>query len=102
MPKKKEWKFYGKLRNELRRIYRGSPMRRAAIKAGTSKGEFTCPECQKLWPKELADVDHEPPCGSLLKIEDVVPFIQTLMYGHTRILCKMCHRKKTARERTKK
>jgi ssDNA-binding Zn-finger/Zn-ribbon topoisomerase 1 len=101
MKKKKEWNFFGKLRNELRKIYRGSPMRRAALKAGTLAGQFTCPECKKTWPKELADVDHEPPCGSLLAMDDVVPFTKRLLYGDTRLMCKMCHKKKSARQRAK-
>ncbi len=102
---KSKWNLWVKVRSALRDIYRYSPMRREAIKALALPGgkEFVCALCGIVFPIQLADVDHIEECGSLLGIDDLVPFFLRLMYGKVQLLCKhICHKAKTAKSRRKR
>ena len=96
-----------KLRSAIRLIWSRSAERRAILKAATiddpenGKG-FICPECHRDWPIQMAEVDHEPPIGTLENWRDVESFIDKMFYGPQRALCKICHKKKTAAQRRKK
>lgn len=99
-----------KLRSAIRLIWSRSAERRAILKAaqtehdsdGTGeKGFFECPECKRHWPIQMAEVDHEPPIGTLVSWRDTVNFIDKMFYGPQRALCKLCHKKKTAAQRRK-
>lgn len=92
------------MRSALRDIYRFSPQRREAVKRLAQPGgkEFICAACGSLYPIQLADVDHEPPCGSLSGLSDFAEFFTTLFYGPVQLLCKhVCHKAKTKRQRAK-
>lgn len=116
MARKKVYNLYNKIRQALRDIYRYSPMRREAIKAITLMAtpsyhypHFMCPICKKYYPIQMADVDHEPPLGALegfigpeFKATDLGPWAHRLFYGPVQVLCKLCHKAKTARQRRKK
>lgn len=97
-----------KLEPALRLIWRGSAERRAIIKAHTIKDPelggngFTCPSCGRNWPIAMADVDHEPPLGGLQRWEDVADYIKRLFWGPQKLMCKICHKKKTAAQRKKR
>jgi len=97
-----------KLRSALRLIWSRSGERRAVLKAATFvdplRGDkvFSCAICTGVWPLWAAEVDHEPPIGSLEDWRDVTGFIQRMFFGPQRAVCKPCHRKKTAEQRRKK
>lgn len=97
-----------KLRSALRLIWSRSSERRAVIKAATCDCivleyvHFHCPLCVQPWPIQMAEVDHEPPIGSLDSWEGTVEFIRKLFFGPQRAICKICHKKKTAEQRRKK
>ena len=96
-----------KLRSAIRLIWSRSAERRAILKAATiddpenGKG-FSCPVCNRDWPIQMAEVDHEPPIGTLESWRDTVNFIDKMFYGPQRAICKLCHKKKTAQQRRKK
>lgn len=96
-----------KLRSALRLIWSRSAERRAILKAVTiddtenGKG-FNCPVCGRDWPIQMAEVDHEPPIGTLESWRDTVTFIDKMFFGPQRAICKLCHKKKTAQQRRKK
>lgn len=101
-----------KLRSAIRLIWSRSAERRAILKAaessfairfpkGEQKGWFECPDCKKLWPLQMAEVDHEPPVGSLESWRDTVSFIDKMFFGPQRAMCKLCHKRKTAEQRRK-
>lgn len=106
MPKKPKT-LEVKLRSAIRLIWSRSAERRAILKVATvddpenGKG-FTCPLCSRDWPIQMAEVDHEPPLGSLENWRDIVSFIDRMFYGPQRAICKICHKKKTAAQRRKK
>lgn len=95
-----------KLRSAIRLIWSRSAERRAILKAATvdSGGlkAFTCPVCEKHWPIQMAEVDHEPPIGTLTSWRDTVNFIDKMFFGPQRAICKICHKRKTALQRRKK
>ena len=103
MKAKKPYSPFPKIRSALRNIYRFSPMRRGALKAVTinsgSIKAFTCPRCDKHWPIQMADVDHQPPCGPLGSWEEMMQFAVQLFEGPVQVLCKICHKRKTAEQR---
>jgi hypothetical protein len=104
-----------KLRSAIRLIWSRSSERRAVLKAASyqgtnwvhsepdSKGHyFQCPLCNREWPIQMAEIDHEPPIGTLESWRDTVAFIEKMFYGPQRAICKLCHKKKTAEQRRKK
>jgi hypothetical protein len=96
-----------KLRSAIRLIWSRSAERRAIIKAATiddpenGKG-FTCPLCGRDWPIWAGEVDHEPPVGTLERWQDVAEFIRKMFFGPQRLVCKTCHKKRTAEQRRRK
>jgi hypothetical protein len=96
-----------KLRSAIRLIWSRSAERRAIIKAAAFPTPemdigFLCPLCHRTWPIWAAEVDHEPPIGTLENWRDIESFIDRMFYGPQRAVCKTCHKKKTAEQRRKK
>jgi hypothetical protein len=96
-----------KLRSAIRLIWSRSAERRAILKAASIKRpegrvDFNCAICEKGWPIQMAEVDHEPPIGTLESWRDTVQFIDKMFYGPQRAVCKLCHKIKTAQQRRKK
>ena len=92
-----------KLRSAIRLIWSRSSERRMILKAAEReqvgmKG-FDCPVCQTFWPMPMAEVDHEPPIGTLENWRDTVKFIEKMFFGPQRAICKLCHKQKTAQQR---
>lgn len=95
-----------KLRSALRLIWSRSKEHRDVIKLVTvvrlnGVKEFLCPICQRFWPVQMADVDHEPPIGELVSWEETTDFIRRMFFGPQRAICKLCHKTKTAAQRRK-
>jgi hypothetical protein len=97
-----------KLRSAIRLIWSRSKERREILKSSideTAKGPnkyFNCPICMNAWPIQMAEVDHEPPIGTLESWKDTAKFIEKMFFGPQRAICKLCHKKKTALQRRKK
>lgn len=92
-----------KLRSAIRLIWSRSKERREILKNAVDKdGFFVCPGCLKTMYIQMAEVDHEPPIGTLERWQDVGVFIEKMFFGPQRALCKICHKKKTALQRKKK
>lgn len=104
-----------KLRSAIRLIWSRSAERRAILKQASYVGTqwvhskpdpkglyFQCPLCNREWPIQMAEIDHEPPIGTLASWRDTVQFIEKMFYGPQRAVCKLCHRKKTTAQRKKK
>lgn len=90
-----------KLEKAIRLIWSRSAERRQIIKAALAgQSEFTCPgSCNRTWPSWAADVDHEPPLGGLQNWRDTADYIYRSFYGPQHLMCKGCHKKKTASQR---
>lgn len=102
-----------KLRSAIRLIWSRSKERREILKnlqsydkfdtqQGLGYQAFECPLCQKLFPIQMFEVDHEPPIGTLESWKDTAKFIEKMFFGPQRAICKLCHKKKTALQRRKK
>lgn len=97
-----------KLRSAIRLIWSRSAERRAIIAAVKERIDnfdhdtFACPVCGMHYPIQMAEVDHEPPIGTLESWKDTAKFIEKMFYGPQRAICKICHKKKTAEQRRKK
>lgn len=90
-----------KLEKAIRLIWSRSTERRNVIKEQMNgEPERICPDCQRSWPVWGFDVDHEPPLGGLQRWQDVTDYIKRSFWGPQRLLCKTCHKKKTARQRS--
>ena len=94
-----------KLRSAIRLIWSRSKERREILKIAstvTPDGTgFFCPICERTWPIQMAEVDHEPPIGTLVSWKDTSKFIEKMFFGPQRAICKLCHKKKTASQRKK-
>lgn len=111
---KKSKSLETKLRSAIRLIWSRSKERREILKAASHKGSryhsladekgiyFDCPICDREWPIQMAEVDHEPPIGALEHWQDVNHFIERMFFGPQRVLCKLCHRNKTNEQRKRK
>ena len=91
-----------KFRSAIRLIWSRSAERKAIITQSLDENkEFTCPMCKKKWGAWAADVDHDPGVGSLESIDQLVDYTKRMFYGHQRLLCKPCHKVRTALQRRK-
>lgn len=96
-----------KLRSALRGVWQYDPLRKAVITAAglaypavTQTGQkiFKCPMCKKVWPIQLATVDHEPELGSFT-MGTIGDWVNRLFYGPQRAVCKPCHLKKPRKKK---
>lgn len=80
---------------------------KAAGKAVTGKRhrvEYQCAECKDFFKSKEVQVDHIEPAGSLKTYEDLPRFVERLYCeaDKLQVLCKECHKVKTAEERKKR
>jgi len=106
-----EAQYWGKLRSTLRRAFMfWVPMKMALDRVKRPslstnkrlKWEYQCEKCHSWHPRKDVEVDHTIPCGTLLSLEDIGPFIANLTQENPsayQILCKTCHKSKTLNER---
>ena len=96
---KKEYNLWTKLRSAMRDVWRYSLHHRQAM---PKEKEFKCKHCNKVWPKELATLDHNPPLGSFDSWETFADWTKRLFEGHVDVVDKMCHKTITAQQRKKR
>lgn len=104
-----------KLRSAIRLIWSRSAERRSILKQASYQGTawihstpdtkgqyFQCPLCDREWPIQMAEVDHEPPLGIFDDWHKVEDYINRMFFGPQRAICKLCHKKKTSSQRKKR
>lgn len=108
-----ESEHMGKIRSALRRLSRfWKPALKALKNAeraykGTNKRqkyEYKCFYCEKWLPRKNVEINHEVPCGTLTKYEDVTGFLYRLFCENVEgynVLCKECHKVITKEQRTR-
>lgn len=95
-----------KLRSALRLIWSRSAERRGILKQAVLSGvgydyptpSFECPICKKVWPMQMAEVDHIEPLGVLDRTK-ITEWVDRLFNSPQRAVCKLCHRQKTQQDR---
>ena len=100
------WQF---IRAGLRGMYRRWPpryealrnARRAKAGGGRQRWEFKCAKCKKHFKQTEVEVDHVEQAGTLKSYDDLPVFVARLFCPATKlqVLCKPCHKLKTAQER---
>lgn len=104
--------YWSRIRSGLRRMFRFT-WKPAALALERSKRkyqgpnprqkfEYQCADCQNWFCRKEVEVDHIVPCGSLNCAADLAGFLERLHAERTedfQVLCKDCHKKKTAEER---
>ena len=104
MKKKKEPKAYNwdaKIMAALRKIWRFSPERKAALDAAANpenKQEVVCASCGAWTHVKLAKVDHLFPIVPVAGFDSWDDVIHTLRFGSLQVLCESCHAFKTRTE----
>lgn len=110
-----ESQYFGKIRSALRNAFRyWKPMQQALKNAERKsedktnprlKFEYQCAKCKKFKSRKLVEIDHIIECGSLKNYNDIVPFIKRLAVEDVKayqILCKVCHKQKTLKNKKNK
>ena len=107
-------RFFSFLRSALRGAYNRYPVKFDVLKAarrdyqGTdkrTKWQFKCAGCGEWFLASQVSVDHIVPAGSLNTFADLPGFCERLFCGQEglQVLCSaVCHKNKTALERSKK
>lgn len=106
-----ESKFWAFLRSGLRRTFTNFPVKWQVLNEakvpykGQSKQQkwmYKCAACKAFHKGTDVSVDHIVPAGQLNSYDDLVPFVQRLFVAKEglQVLCKACHNKKSAEERS--
>ncbi len=103
--------FFGHLRSALRRTFRWwKPAQQAKINArqpyiGANKRQkwaYQCNQCKQWFKGSEVQIDHITPTGQLNRLEDLPGFVERLTVEDVnayQLLCKPCHKNKSAKER---
>lgn len=102
-----EARYFGYLRGLLRAGFSRYPpkhmvRKNSRRKSSTTRGyDYLCACCEKWYKDSEVQVDHITPAGSLKTFEDLPGFVERLYcdVDQLQILCNVCHRLKTNRER---
>lgn len=98
--KKRKYNLESQIRNALRKVWRFSPMRAAALAAARISGDlYMCAKCGKPFHKPDVEVNH---IEQAAQGDGWGPFIQRLLYmplDGLEVLCKPCHSTKTKEQR---
>lgn len=106
-----ESRYFGFVRSALRSAFSRYPVKFQTLKDSQRrvtgkrhKVEHQCAECQEWFKGSEVQVDHIKPAGSLKTYDDLPSFVATLFCeaDNLQVLCKPCHKLKTAEERKKK
>lgn len=76
---------------------------RRVVTGKRHKYEYQCAACGDWWTAKDVEIDHITPAGSLRNYSELSPFVRKLFVPKNKlqVLCKACHKKKTAEERKK-
>ncbi len=102
--RKKKPPLKSKITGALRKVWRWSPERRAALeRARVQRGVYECELCGHRSGPKGVQVDHIVPC----RLSDDASwdgFIARLFCGTDglRVICKGCHKAETAKQRAKR
>ena len=104
-------KFWGYLSSDFRKRWMMFPERKKALinarvgklrnkKTGHLAFHLECAECKGLFVEKEVDVDHIIDAGSLKCFDDLPVLVERLFCKaeDLKILCKSCHKKKTAKK----
>ena len=105
-----ESRYFSFIRSALSQAWSRYPVKHQFLKSRQkpysgsdkrTKFEYDCEECKQTFKGKDVQVDHIKPAGSLLKYEDLPSFVENLFceVDNLQLLCKECHKKKTAEER---
>lgn len=112
-----EWssaKFWGFIRSAIRNKFTRWPPKYEALndvkrnvpkdKAVRHRYEYQCAECKDWHKQRNVEVDHITPAGSLKDFKDLAGFVERVFCSKEglQVLCKPCHKQKTAEERKKR
>jgi len=106
-----EARYFQFIRTALRGAWTRYPVKYQVLKKHSKpitgrrhKTEYQCNECKKWFKQTEVQVDHIKPAGSLKTYKDLPQFVETLFCeaDNLQVLCKTCHKEKTAEERKKK
>lgn len=103
-------RYFSFIRSALRQSWSRYPVKHQFLKSKQlpytgsdkrTKFEYECEACHSIFKGKDVQVDHIEPAGSLLKYEDLPAFVERLLCeaDNLQLLCKECHKKKTAEER---
>lgn len=97
----KSQEFYKFLDRQLRRLsYMWGPRNEALRAAKVSYGKYLCAECDTVFQKNQTHLDHIEPVVPLTGFISWDVHIERLFCAREnfQVLCKPCHKKKTAEE----
>jgi 5-methylcytosine-specific restriction endonuclease McrA len=106
-----EAKYFQFIRSTLRNSFSRYPVKYQVLKASQRyvtgqrhKYEHQCAKCKEWFKGKEVQVDHIKPAGSLKCYDDLPSFVSNLFCeaDNLQVLCKACHKTKTAEERKKK
>lgn len=103
---KKAKTLESKLRAAIRLIWSRSAERRAILTKAlyvdpkTKNKFFNCPICKTEFHQAMADVDHIDAVGAL-DLNALTEYVARMFNNPQRVICKICHKKKTAEDRRK-
>lgn len=102
-----ESRYFQFIRTALRGAFTRYPPKYQALKEaqrGTRPNTYECAECNELFKAKEVQVDHIEPAGSLKTYKDLPAFVERMFCeaDNLQVLCKPCHKVKTAEERKKK
>ena len=112
-PGHKMWttaRFWSFIRSGLRSKFNKWPPKweclnesRRVVTGQRHKYEYRCAMCLKWWKAKEVEVDHITPVGSLKSEKDLPKFVLGLFAPRNKlqVLCRKCHKRKTASERAK-
>jgi hypothetical protein len=101
--------YFSYIRSALRRAFTRYPpkyqvksnARRPFLGGGRQKYEYQCAICTHWHKEKEVEVDHMVACGSLKEYADLAGFVERMFceVEDLRILCKICHKEVTAKQR---
>lgn len=111
-----ESQYWGKVRSALRKAFaywrpaqlvleQAECGTRTNPKTGRQKKVYRCAICLDVGYREEVQIDHIDQCGSLLKPDDLAPFLERLTCEDSskfQVLHKECHQQKTNQVREKR